>query len=104
MSRNRHSLRPFRRDPVSGQIRFTLKYLPHIIREFFTASWLMLQRRMRKHLTSATFIAAVIDGVGSFGYGAQVKGVMTPLIEAFLWGMYTLSIVREPGPSEGGVV
>jgi hypothetical protein len=59
---------------------------------------------MRKHLTSAIFIAAVIDGVGSFGYGAQVKGVMTPLIEAFLWGMYTLSIVWEPGASEGGVV
>src|SRR5687768_6625066 len=71
---------------------------------FHTGSWLMLQRHMRKHLTSATFIAAVIDGFGSLGCGAQMKGVMSPLIEAFLWGMHTLSIVWEPGASEGGVV
>jgi hypothetical protein len=65
----------------------------------------MLQRRMRRHLTSATFIAAVIDGFESvLSCEAQVKGIMSPLIEAGVWGIPALWIVREPGVSEGGII
>src|SRR5206468_8851753 len=48
-------------------------------------SWLMLRRRARMHLTSTTFIAAVIDGSehAFLVTEPQVKGVTTPLIGAF---------------------
>src|SRR5918995_4183689 len=49
----------------SGPDRLYIEILaPYNPTVFHTGSWVMLQRRTRRHLTSATFLAAVIDGFG----------------------------------------
>src|SRR5512145_514127 len=104
MSRNRPSLRCLRSPAEFGPDPLYIEGLaPYNPKAFYSGSWLMLRRCMRKHLTSVDLHCRCHPWLPlPLCCGAHVKGIPSPLIEAFGWGCHTRWTVREPGASDGG--
>src|SRR5215467_15402796 len=90
--------------PIPLYIEILAPYNPRV--SHAVVLWLMLRRRARMHLPSATFIVAVIDApVYAFNdYGASAEGRHTSTDWSIQCGRYALWVVRECSASEGGDV